>query len=730
LDQLAWLNDLMLCWWEDLPMSNRQIVGVIPLIVIVALAQLPGCGSHAGGSLVQQRAAPEAAVTPPQVGDLLPGPRALLAGEEQPRSASAAEEDYIRHGSDFEAALPHQHALTAISESVEFQPMWSADLGLEPDRLAYCIYKFTIPDYDRGAELRYNWIFGPADPRTVWFGLSDWQADGWHWLRGNPDRLVSFDSTAPYLSASDVIYVVVLLASDQFSVLRYLRLGEMPPIDVVLETRPRFSLLPARIVGDARFSTVPVGTIESFEWDWDGDGSFEENTGTDGQHFHVFDALGNYPYSVRVTSSYGEYATASDAFSVIESWTHSWGTPQYEELSSMVADTSSGYCYAAGSIQRPAGHRDALLLKYRLDGELMWAAAWGGEGYDALSDIRLHDGDIYTAGTTNGYGNGSNDVLAQRWSPDGEVIWSTVWGSTGEDDGRGLAVTSDVLYVVGTTAALGNTDVLLLKYSTDGDKIWQRIWGGGEADIGAAIDVSPSIMPGQDQLHITGATFSPDPLYRDILYLRFNNDANLLTVRTWRSDTANWQYGHNIRVYGLTLQDIYIAGSIGVTGEREALLLEVGSDTGSLARSWSAATETVAYGVMLRDSSLLLCGRLWSTGTRSEAFIDKFSDAGDIEFTHSWSDNNLTTGLASIDYFDMNGILVGGNCQAANLGSWAGVLGTVGEPGGTWSDYSGLLDTPEGTTAAPTSAAELISGGTVDSGGGELDTLLSVLQLP
>jgi subtilisin-like proprotein convertase family protein len=54
---------------------------------------------------------------------------------------------------------------------------------------------------------------------------------------------------------------------------------------------------------DASGSHDPVGTINHYEWDFDGDGIFETDTGTSPLASHSFAQRGAYPVSVRVTDN-------------------------------------------------------------------------------------------------------------------------------------------------------------------------------------------------------------------------------------------------------------------------------------------------------------------------------------------------------------------------------------------------------------------------------------------
>jgi len=709
-------------------MRQPHLAVSLPLIFLLTIVLFTGCRSSTG-SVIEPPETLTGGETPTAMVELLPSPRALLVGQEQARAASAAETDYINYGGNFEAALPNQNALAAPSNSVEFQPSWSEPDNSAASRLAYCIYKFTIPGFDRTAQLRYGWTIAPAEANTVWFGLSDWPNDTWCWLRGQESGMSAIGTAEPYFNATGVLYVAVVCANDDIGVMRYLRVGEMPAADLALSARPRYARPPVSVTGDATGSTMPVGTVESHAWDWDNDGTFEEDTGANPMATSTFTTVGDHTFKVRVTSSYGEQATTSGTTSVINPWTHSWGTDIYQDVGGIVTDGSE-FCYVAGSTMRTAAHRDALLLKYSLTGDLGWAKAWGGASHDELEDVEVYQTGVFTVGQTDSYGAGDFDVLLQRWDANGNVVWSRVWGTAGTDRGNALAHTDTALYVVGQTMAMGDMDVLLLKYDFDGNLIWARTWGGAGYDTGADIVAHYQQLQTAYRLYLTGASTSPAPPIQDVLFLEFDEDAATHVERTWRSDTEDSQYGGAIVVTGFVAEHIYIAGSVGAMDEREALLVEVGTGTGNLARGWSNSTESVAYGVAVIGGNMYINGRGWNLGVSSGGFVAEFSPSGSLQNSTFWADGDDNTGITALKAFPGTGFLVGGNCHAANDGAWAGAAGTVTSPGGTWTDYAGVVNVPVESTASPTQAAEDLTGGVVDTGGGHWDTLLSIVEFP
>ncbi len=67
---------------------------------------------------------------------------------------------------------------------------------------------------------------------------------------------------------------------------------------------------------DASASSDPDGTIAKYEWDLDGNGSYETNTGTTPTTSHTFPTAGNAEVGLRVTDNGGAIATTTKAITI------------------------------------------------------------------------------------------------------------------------------------------------------------------------------------------------------------------------------------------------------------------------------------------------------------------------------------------------------------------------------------------------------------------------------
>jgi hypothetical protein len=109
---------------------------------------------------------------------------------------------------------------------------------------------------------------------------------------------------------------------------------------------------------------------------------------------------------------------------------------------------SDGSIYIAGVLMAPrmgAVPNSALIVRLSAAGALLfdgqWAGKAGGEG--AAGIAAAADGSVYFAGTTASSGAGFDDAFVVHLLPNGKVAGAATWGSTGSDQGAGVAVAAD-----------------------------------------------------------------------------------------------------------------------------------------------------------------------------------------------------------------------------------------------------------------------------------------------
>ncbi|QDU91319.1 Beta-propeller repeat protein [Pirellulimonas nuda] len=146
-----------------------------------------------------------------------------------------------------------------------------------------------------------------------------------------------------------------------------------------------------------------------------------------------------------------------------------------------------------------AGSSDIFLQKYSFAGKLQWSHLLGTPGNDEARSIATDGrGNAYVAGYSSGQLGGGNaggsDAFLAKFSADGDLVWTSTWGTPSPD--FAYSVSADQygnLYVAGFThgdieaSNAGFADVFVAKYSTDGDVVWRRQFGSAQWEEGLTV---------------------------------------------------------------------------------------------------------------------------------------------------------------------------------------------------------------------------------------------------
>ncbi|GAJ16135.1 unnamed protein product, partial [marine sediment metagenome] len=114
-----------------------------------------------------------------------------------------------------------------------------------------------------------------------------------------------------------------------------------------------------------------------------------------------------------------------------------------------------------------------------------WNVTWGGAGQDYFTQVETDkDGNIYVIGGTSSFGNGEEDIVLQKYSCNGTLIWEKIWGGLYID--KISAITLDPhcnIYMTGYTRSFDafGEDIILIKFNSSGSMEWyEQINLGGE----------------------------------------------------------------------------------------------------------------------------------------------------------------------------------------------------------------------------------------------------------
>ena len=149
--------------------------------------------------------------------------------------------------------------------------------------------------------------------------------------------------------------------------------------------------------------------------------------------------------------------------------------------------------------------------------DLLWSTYYGGSSDDAPYSICSDgSGNMTTTGLTNSSGNiatsgtyqtsyaGNTDIFIAKFSTAGQILWSTFYGSTGDDEAFGITSDRNNNNIIigftssssglGTSGALyqaafggGASDAILAKFNSSGVKQWATYFGGTNTDYGYSV---------------------------------------------------------------------------------------------------------------------------------------------------------------------------------------------------------------------------------------------------
>ena len=120
----------------------------------------------------------------------------------------------------------------------------------------------------------------------------------------------------------------------------------------------------------------------------------------------------------------------------------------------------------------------AIKIADQGNGDTLWTKAYGGIGYERLSNfIQTPDSGTIFIGTTTSFGANGQDVYMFKTDSLGNVLWSKIYGVLGNDFGGGIIETYDTNYLITGglhNSVTNNTDLFLSKINGNGDTLWTK----------------------------------------------------------------------------------------------------------------------------------------------------------------------------------------------------------------------------------------------------------------
>jgi len=259
-------------------------------------------------------------------------------------------------------------------------------------------------------------------------------------------------------------------------------------------------------------------------------------------------------------SSYGgsgdAFIAKFDANAKLE-WSNYFGGSGLDVLHTLASDgnksiylagytSSTSNIASSGSFQASyTGGTDATIVNFDTLGNKVWATYYGGSGYDEAYQINFKDSYLMIGGRTNsssGIATGKalktfytagTDIFIARFNPNGNRIWATYYGGTGDDILIGCYMLGNNCYISGNTNSSNSI-------ATSGSH--QSVFGGSKDAFLVKFEFSPC----DDYAISLSSEFITPKCYRDsngMAIVKVNNAKEPInyfwkTTPTQNKDTA------------------------------------------------------------------------------------------------------------------------------------------------------------------------------------------------
>lgn len=148
------------------------------------------------------------------------------------------------------------------------------------------------------------------------------------------------------------------------------------------------------------------------------------------------------------------------------------------------------------------GFSDAIIAKYDLNGEVIWQKSYGSKGYDNFNNIIISRN---SSGLVDGYiavgmitsSATKNDAVIIKYNLNGEIIWEKVLNGKNDDYYISVIQSNNSYIAVGYSSSTdlgfdnnGLTEAIIVKYDLNGNKQLIKTLGGNSSDEFRSISLS------------------------------------------------------------------------------------------------------------------------------------------------------------------------------------------------------------------------------------------------
>jgi WD40 repeat protein len=325
--------------------------------------------------------------------------------------------------------------------------------------------------------------------------------------------------------------------------------------------------------------------------------------------------------------------------------------------------TKDGNLLAVGAtnhVHRPPYSGDALLMKFNLDGDVLWEGSWGGDGYEqAISVTQADDGGYYVFGETDSFGAGNRDFFILKIAEDGTDDWFRTYGGAYREWPFGmLQLSNGDLLVYGFSEAERGSgrDQYAIRVRPDGDIIWEYVGENPEDEL-----VIDAIETTEGDLILAVA------IAEDGKLVKLDGNGNPQWMN--RYERAGWQFASQIAP---TDDDGFLLAGFSMSANQQAdTWLARSTSTGDL--EWEASFGDLDNDDYAQSLIYLSDGTYLIGGIGNGILLSRIDDDGNILWRRSL-DGETVYGVEALIELEEGGYLVAGLIQIINGRSYDAFL--------------------------------------------------------
>lgn len=242
-------------------------------------------------------------------------------------------------------------------------------------------------------------------------------------------------------------------------------------------------------------------------------------------------------------------------------WSKSHGGLGQEGGNSIIMTSDGGYLAAGYTNSWGYGGYDLLLVKLNASGNLEYEVSYGGSDWDFGNDIiEIQTGQFIIVGETQSFGNGNKDGWILKFEEGSQqFVWSTTVGTVDNEILNAVTIGNNGDYFTvgkGTSPILGDDQILINRFSLNGDSLWSQLYGDSLQDFGNDIK-----MFTDGNLVATGTRHVPGQ-NPGISIFKIDTLGNNIYDYFWGEST--FSYGQGNKVLELSNNRIGVVGTVEV----------------------------------------------------------------------------------------------------------------------------------------------------------------------